>query len=108
MTKKVLTALRGSIKKWREIATGRRRDRRTDDCPLCKMFYKNYESGNGTCGRCPVAAKTGHGFCLGSPYEQWMYAGYCDKKATTKEAKLIARKELKFLQLLVPKPKKKG
>jgi hypothetical protein len=63
-----LTALRGSIAKWRAIATGEGYDGGTDNCPLCTKFYDQ------NCSGCPVAEKTGFILCWKSPYAAWAEA----------------------------------
>lgn len=68
MNAEILKALRGSIKKWERIATGRETDRGSSNCPLCKKFMFNdlYP-----CDGCPVKERTGMLSCRGTPYEKF-------------------------------------
>jgi hypothetical protein len=108
MHAKTLEALRGSIRKWEQIAAGTEGDRGPANCPLCEMFY------SGHCTGCPVAHKTGEIECDGSPYQKWTalptslfrvekidgrYSWWVDSE----ESRAAAQAELDFLKSLLPK-----
>ena len=94
MDRKTLRALRGSIKKWEGVVAGTTEDKGSDNCPLCQLFNKEWWQ---RCYGCPVRDATGQSFCFGTPYEV-----YRDRRTKTN-----AKKELKFLQsLLPPSPRK--
>ena len=99
MNKTTLTALRGSIKKWKDIADGVGEDKGPDNCPLCKKF-RLYT----WCSACPVFAESGIGGCQGTPYIEWnkivRYAA--PRKATTPEATDAAINEYVYLLSLLP------
>ena len=69
--------LRGSIRKWYKIATGRGLDKGPSNCPLCLLYRKRSIGSFGeerwsSCSlACPVLIKTGRLNCLGSPYEDF-------------------------------------
>ena len=96
MDEKTLTALRGSIEKWRQIEAGTLEDRGPDNCPLCQEFIEN------NCVGCPVSAQTGRGGCVGTPYEAWDDAAYIVNIANTPELVALARAEREFLESLLP------
>ena len=108
MNPKTLTALRGSIDKWRRIEAGEIADLGTENCALCAEFIKE------DCADCPVLARTGDVFCQYSPYMKW---GREQKNlereissgewiADTPELKALARAEREFLESLLPKETK--
>lgn len=108
MTRETHQALQGSITKWEGITDGTEADRGTENCPLCALFY--FSKG---CDGCPVKQKTGRSFCDGSPYEDWSNLtasnfrferenGAYKAFAATAEARAMARRELEFLQSLLP------
>lgn len=108
MNEKTLTALRGSIEKWRAIADGTREDRGSVDCPLCIAFPSSF------CDGCPVA-QAGHPRCRGTPYtDEWRTLlpndgdlqktyGPAGIRAISDRAKAAARKEVAFLESLLPR-----
>lgn len=65
MEEYTLEALRGSIRKWENIAAGLAVDRGPYNCPLCVEFYDK------DCTGCPVSQSTGDFGCGGTPYERW-------------------------------------
>jgi len=52
MNKETLEALKGSIEKWKKIATGKGVDEGWKNCPLCRLFIID------GCRNCPVKLKT--------------------------------------------------
>lgn len=66
MTPETLTALRGSIAKWRAIVAGTAEDKGTENCPLCAAFYSH-----GECAGCPAAEVAQDSCCRGTPYMDW-------------------------------------
>lgn len=81
----VAEAIRGSIAKWEAIVAGTGEDDGPDNCPLCQTFWLDF------CRGCPVRGRTGHSFCGGSPYDQWL------DEATTENAQA----ELDFLHSIL-------
>lgn len=102
MNQATLTALRGSIRKWEKIVDGSGADKGSKNCPLCQL----YNTGSSECEGCPVRDATGLPFCIGSPYvENWALpsrGSWPPVYANTPALKVAARKELKFLQSLLP------
>lgn len=99
MDERTLSALKGSIDKWRGIEAGELEDNGIDNCPLCGLFY------DGWCEGCPVSERTGLTVCEGSPYMQWADATYDDDiaRADTPKLKALARAEREFLESLLPR-----
>jgi hypothetical protein len=103
MNPKTLTALRGSIKKWRGIVAGKIIDGGVGDCPLCKLFRQT----NDGCSGCPVAAAADN-FCRKTPYSYWEREGRgFGHTADTPLRKRLAQAELNFLIGLLPEKRKK-
>ena len=103
MNKKTLTALKGSIRKWKKIVAGTGRDHGRVNCPLCKIF----NTMEYLCIGCPVAKKVGRKACLGTPYYDWqLHISYCtiykDMYSMCPTCNKLAEKELRFLQSLLP------
>lgn len=96
MDERTLTALRGSIEKWRKIVAGTGKDLGCDDCPLCGLFLGNRD-GSLDCTGCPVRGATANDGCHGLPY-MTMWMGADDER----EQKIAARAELDFLIGLLP------
>lgn len=69
MPAETLTALRGSIEKWRKVVQGDYFEAGPCDCPLCIKF--RVQDNQVSCAGCPVAAKTGYPGCDNSPYTAW-------------------------------------
>lgn len=70
MDSKTLTALKASIKHWRENESALSTDDasvRAGNCALCRMFRTDPMD---TCKGCPVSEATGNAFCEISPYEK--------------------------------------
>lgn len=102
MDKRTLTALRGSIEKWRRIAEGFGEDLGPHNCPLCKKF-RNTNEGH-WCAKCPVSEESGCGGCFRTPYVPW--DDFCEmvgsRRAKSEEAKLLALDEYVYLLSLLP------
>jgi hypothetical protein len=98
-----LTALRGSIAKWRAIVDGTGVNEGSANCPLCQKFNSIClgHSGPCRCFGCPVFKDTAEHGCLGSPYD-----AYADAESDTDEdqelMKNLAQAELTFLISLLP------
>lgn len=105
MNKETLKALRGSIKKWKDIVAGTGTDEGTNNCPLCELFFSD------TCAGCPVAKKAHAAGCGKTPYTRWArLLGFAQvgKTAKTPEQISAAKAELKFLQSLLPKKRRRA
>ena len=99
MDAKTLTALKESIEHWRRLADGTNRkgeETGPRSCALCMAFAVGRDSIN-KCDGCPVSVKTGMKDCRNTPY----YAAEAVFGAPTFRA--AARKELEFLESLLPK-----
>lgn len=104
MKPETLEALKGSIKKWAEVAAGNIADKGADNCPLCDLYYAN------GCAGCPVA-EVGFKNCENSPFTAWriVQAGPGVMQwADTPVKKEYAKKELRFLIDLLPEEEKKN
>jgi hypothetical protein len=105
-----IEALRGSILKWEQIASGVRHDNGSRDCPLCAVFMKPNMPTAEQCRGCPVSKASGMQHCENTPYAEWL--AHFDKvvgrqihgsrRATNRPAKAIALKEVAFLRSLLP------
>ena len=106
MTSKALKALKGSIRKWRDIVTGNGTDRGVMNCPLCAA----YRDRSDDCDGCPVAAYSRRGGCERTPYDAWsMHAqrshpGVWPRPAhgDCPDCRRLAQAELDFLKSLLP------
>jgi hypothetical protein len=102
MDKATLTALNKSIEKWEGMVVGDQEDQGVRNCALCALFWA---SG---CAGCPVKKRTRLKGCLNTPYEA--FDELCDIDgsdfADTAEKRRLAMAELRFLESLLPKPKK--
>lgn len=102
MSKRALTGLKGSIKKWERILLDGGEERGTEDCPLCKLYL------NSKCIACLIYKNNQKPFCRETPYGSWYKHHddehfleekriiYCD------ECKCLAEAELDFLKSLLP------
>ena len=98
-----LHALKGSIAKWEAIVAGTGNDERAHNCALCQAFED--------CDGCPVAQRTGHPECIGTPYEDWSghhidvhnrYNAPLHPRKGCAECERLAQAELDFLKSLLP------
>lgn len=106
MDERTLKALEGSIKKWADIVAGTGVDEGTDNCPLCKEFFKKQTPKGPYCVGCPVADKANAVGCHSTPYISWAAlfpsSDYASCKANTPERVEAAKAELEFLKSLRP------
>lgn len=105
MDEKTLTALQGSIAKWRAIVDGTGADDGPCNCPLCKMFLlgadgKVFRRDSERCKGCPIPEETGQISCDGTPY--WEYVEAEEAGADKDELQPLAQAELDFLISLLP------
>jgi hypothetical protein len=98
MDARTLEALKGSIAKWEAIVEGTNEDKGVYNCPLCQVFFDEFDDEGEGCEGCPVKTKTGKPSCDDSPYVAW--GGRA--KATTDEDKQLAQAEVDFLRSLLP------
>lgn len=81
----LLTALDGSIKKWRRIVARLDHDHGTANCPLCELFYfREIYNDEGqavaSCNGCPVSHDNQDDGCNGSPYADWSHVARTAKQ----------------------------
>lgn len=98
-------ALRGSIRKWERILSGKDVDRGPDNCPLCVLFLAvDPSTEDFGCVGCPVEAHTNEPFCIGTPYDEWSSrtSAAAARRIVTDEERRLAEKELAFLKSLLP------
>lgn len=102
MNADALEALKDSIAHWGRLSTGTRQPDEVvgpSDCALCRRF--NHPTPPTLCVGCPVAGRTKLAHCSGTPYAQAAFAfGYYGPDSP--EFKAAAKKELEFLQSLLP------
>lgn len=96
MDPKTKKALELSIKKWEKIAkTGNIDKLGPEDCPLCRLFWKE------SCTDCPVARFTDKRYCDGTPYDFFQHVQPDSLTSeTVKEIKKHAQLEVDFLKSL--------
>ena len=106
MNAKTMEALRGSRDKWRAIVDSpEAEDRGAENCPLCAKFRTE-----SNCVGCPVEARTGKSYCIGTPYIKWAKhqvgvhgtVGVLARKPGCAECLRLAKAELAFLESLLP------
>lgn len=105
MDERTLTALQGSIEKWKAIEAGTGADDGWRNCPLCQLFNHPFDERRSLgCRGCPVYATTRLQGCEGTPYEPWSVSSYGLYPRVAQGAKLIAiaREEREFLESLLP------
>lgn len=116
MDKRTLTALEGSIEKWRAIVNGNGVDGGAGNCPLCAAFVneedpEETEPGEDSgCFGCPVAEAAGMTGCINTPYDEWSeyqsnnnrFVGDGDRKVFDTPSAVLAKNELDFLLGLLP------
>ena len=103
MDDKTIKALQGSITKWDRIAKGEIRDRGTDNCPLCAVFWGPDGATAERCRGCPVALNTGVTTCNGSPYLDFVASLVkYDHGEITPAGRRLALAERDYLNSLLP------
>ena len=93
-------ALRGSIRKWKNISDNKSDDKGWASCPCCVLWNGEHEHDL-NCHGCPIAAFTGEIECNGSPYRAWTDGGYyihTSPSDITEEGINIAKAEYNFLR----------
>jgi len=107
MTPEALSALYGSISKWRGIVDGTIEDLGSDNCVLCQVFLDEPEMD--ICQGCPVRLHTGIVGCGGTPYGHYsLLADYLESEPEARSPDLVDRlqsfaiAELEFLVSLLP------
>src|ERR1017187_3270088 len=96
-----LKALQGSIAKWEGIVAGTLKNAGPDNCPLCQKFFEPYDAKR-TCFGCPVMKKTGHQFCVGTPYRKYEEEEAWAINPNSETLHTLALQELNFLKSLLP------
>jgi hypothetical protein len=110
MTEEALTALKKSIEHWEKIVAGDEAEIHRigmRGCALCEAFHPYFYSfwekdENHACRGCPVAQRTGEGFCIDTPYEEFENSKW---EPGTPEFQRFAERELSFLRSLLPETK---
>ena len=103
MNAETLTALKGSIQKWKDIEAGTGVDKGRYNCPLCNLFNILF-----TCEGCPVYLKTKKSGCADSPYDEWVihqdwnHDGSFPHKVKCPTCLELATAEREFLESLLP------
>jgi len=110
MNKKALQALKESIKKWEDIASGKGYDHAINNCKLCEEYNQN-DLSSADCLSCPIAQDTRQKYCRGTPYVKFSW--YFNSKYINPgpqrnvngypEALPLAKEELDYLKGLLPK-----
>jgi len=102
MKDKVLEAINGNIKKWKNIKRGKGADEGID-CPLCQLFFTN------DCRGCPIYEQGGFPYCVATPWAKWsdhqrIYhdrmagEGVGPLKILCSKCRSLAAEEIKFLK----------
>lgn len=84
MTPEARTALRGAIRKWRNVVLGKAPGTEKD-CPLCALYLAK------RCCGCPVRERSGKMWCVDTPYiSHWLklnrHGGFADTPAEIRAA----------------------
>ena len=97
MTEKARKALEKSIRHWERLLLNRDTVMGPDSCALCKEYNHDPKP----CHGCPVMAKTGEQYCVGTPYKNAAAGFNTDVGVTsqTKAGQIWA--ELRFLRSLL-------
>jgi len=107
MEKQTVRAIWGSIEKWVKIIRLEGWDEQANNCPLCALFYTKRKNH---CLGCPIFLATGARYCRNTPYDNWdiHQEGWhpipnFERSIICPTCLPLARKELAFLQSLLPK-----
>ncbi len=113
MKPEILTALRGSIKKWEDIVAGTGVDHGSSNCPLCQLFTPT--GGHcPDCEQCPIVDISGEIKCWNTPYGDWdwhlmkEHPTAPDRRARCPECVSLAQAEVDFLRSLLPEKEEGG
>jgi len=104
MNGKTLKALKQSIAHWQRLASNQPHPYESvgvRSCALCRRFIDQ------ACKGCPVRKKTGWRYCQETPYRYASHVFHLHGLGSASFTQ-AAKKEVKFLQSLLPKTKKKG
>ena len=96
---KILKALKQSIAHWKRLATGKSRRGESiydSDCALCKLFMDD------DCRGCPVRQATRLSDCRRTPWIEVRDTLIWLKSKQDPAFKAAAKKQLEFLQSLLP------
>lgn len=94
MNEETLTALKDSIRRWRDCVEARTF---ISNCALCHRFTGRDDEED--CEGCPVMKRTGKPVCQGTPFYEALDAHLHDDR---KLFVFFAEKELAFLESLLP------
>lgn len=100
MTKKALNALKKSIAHWKRMADDKApfdEEPVSEDCALCKLYLHEEEA----CDGCPVYEKTKRSHCAGTPYPA-AWRAYADRGIASIQFRKAARRQIEFLESLLP------
>lgn len=99
MKNKNIELLKGSIKKWKKVTTGKYVENGPIDCPLCQEYFERTADGIECNDNCPIKKDTGLKCCNGTIYT--IYNKLC-KKTYNRYAKTPKQKEtaLRFVDYL--------
>ena len=97
--------MQASVSKWDRIIAGKGSDGGILDCPPCRIFYML------VCTGCPIAAYSGHRFCIKTPYGPWYHHqnevhGYMFRKVYCPECRHLAIGMRDYMQEIVDHLKK--
>lgn len=91
MDEKTLEALKDAIALWERIRDDPDFEEGDEKCPLCKVFFGDYDRRNTHCVGCPIYDRTGLTKCHDTPY-------YDYEDGDTEGA----QREIDFLRSLLP------
>lgn len=100
MDSQMVQALKESIEKWEQRASGVYEGLDgSGSCPLCIETFKrnDLQQTKLRCLGCPVYEKTKQTYCGGTPYDE-----YVDTDSRSSEEREAAQKEVDFLKSLLP------
>ena len=101
MAPETLTALKASIRHWRDnearVLRGEKPDTASKSCALCVLFFSLPNS----CDGCPVCEKTGRLACERTPYQRVSNLKFTWDGKDPRMLEAV-REEIKFLESLLP------
>jgi hypothetical protein len=104
-----LKKLKKSTAHWKRLATKKTKEGESIGISHCACCLKFYHDEKGYCFSCPIKQATGKAYCQDTPWDEikkLMDSINMDNFIKTEEFIKLAKKELKFLQSLLPKKKK--